>query len=177
MKFAVLAVVLAVIFAGSDVMAMGTGIGPQVPGSTKSPTGPQDSATGNWGNQNNKKKDEKKDDTQKASLPPALDIKQLDTTRFEKTKDDLKLTDEQSKKIDSVIKDIKDEGAKLAKDQDASRKAYDAAATQTVANDAAQKVMTLRDQITNYDPNRKFSAELQRILKPDQWKTYVTAKI
>jgi hypothetical protein len=176
MKFGVLAVLLTVIFAGADAMAMGMSGGPVVPGSTQSPTGPNDRASRDYGNQN-KKKDDKKDDFQKAQLPPPLDIKQLDTARYEATKDSLKLTDEQLKKIEATIKDIKAEGTKLAKDQDETRKAYDAAATQTVANEAAQKVMAVRDQISNYDPNRKFAAELQRTLKPDQWKTYVTAKI
>jgi hypothetical protein len=179
MKYGVLAIAMAVILTGSEAMAMGTGAGAQVPGSTQSPTGPNDRATGNWGGNNNntKKKDDGKSDFQKAALPAALDVKQLDTAKFDKAKDDLKLTDDQSKKIDGAIKDIRDEGVKLAKEQDADRKAYDAAATQGTANDAAAKVVANADQIRAYDPNRKFVAELQRDLTADQWKIYINTKL
>lgn len=177
MKYGVLAILMMVILAGSDAMAMGTGAGAQVPGSTQSPTGPNDRATGNWGNQNKKKDDTKKDDFQKAPLPAAVDVKQLDTAKYEKAKDSLKLADEIAKKIDDVIKELRDEGAKLGKDQDAARKAYDAAATQTTANDAAAKVVANADQIRSFDPNRKFAAELQRILNAEQWKIYLSTKV
>ena len=177
MKYGVLAVLVATIITAGDTMAMGAGIGPQVPGGTQSPTGPNDRATGNWGNQNNKKKDEKKDEFQKAPLPPPVDVKQLDTAKYEKAKEALKLTDEQSKKIDDAIKEINDEAKKLSKDQDDSRKAYDAAATQTTANDAAGKVMTIQDQIRSFDPNRKLIAVLQRVLTADQWKIFAATKL
>jgi len=172
----VLAMLVSVIVLTGNVMAMGTGIGPQVPGGSQSPTGPNDRATGNWGNQ--KKKDEaKKDDFQKAPLPPPVDVKQLDTARLEKAKDGLKLTDEESKKIDDVIKDLKDQAAKLSKDQDAARKSYETAATQTTANESAGKVVAVADQIRSFDPNRDLANRLQRILTADQWKIYIATKL
>src|SRR4051794_1803768 len=105
----VLAMLVSMIVLTGNIMAMGGGI--QVPGGSQSPTGPNDRTTGNWGNRQ-KKDDAKKDDFQKAPLPPPVDVKQLDTARLEKAKEALKLTDEQSKKIDDLIKELKDQAAK-----------------------------------------------------------------
>ncbi|MBI3831962.1 MAG: hypothetical protein HY291_20740 [Planctomycetes bacterium] len=121
-----------------------------------------------------KKHDRKdgQDEWKKPEMPPASDIRKLDTTAFDAVSDRLKLTNEQSTRIADAKKEINDEITRLAHEQDDARKAYDAAKTEDACRAAGTKVMQTAAACRNYDPQVRWIAALRRILGPDGWDKY-----
>ena len=125
-------------------------------------------------NDGGRKKDKKdvKDEWKKPEMPPASDIRKLDTSAFDGVADKLNLNDGQKTRVADAKKEINDEIARLIREQDDARKAYDAAKTEDTCRTAGSKVMLTANACRNYDPAVKWVAALRRILGPEGWDKY-----
>lgn len=105
---------------------------------------------------------------EKAPLPPAVEVANLDTNSFDSVAASLNLSEEQAKKIEEAKKEIRDAGSLVAKAQKDARAAYDDSKCEASCTVATGNVVSATNACKSYEPAKKFDSKVASILSPAQ---------
>jgi hypothetical protein len=108
----------------------------------------------------------------KAALPEAVELKALDTSKFDRVADSLKLTSEQFAGVEKAKAQIRTESEKLSTAQIQARDEYKQAATEPAYREASRKFHDAADACRDFRPEIKFECALDKILSPEQARAY-----
>jgi hypothetical protein len=121
--------------------------------------------TGGGGSRSAPKSDKK---MEKAALPPAVEVANLDTSSFDSVAASLNLSEEQAKKIEEAKKEIRDAGSLVAKAQKDARAAYDDSKCEASCTVATGNVVSAANACKSYEPAKKFESKMASILSHAQ---------
>lgn len=162
-RYVLYCTLLAIFVSSADVWALGVGGGMRGRGMRG----------GNNNNDNRDENREKKEETwQKAPLPDAIAIPELNTDRFDAIALELQISEEQKNKLDKNKAEIVAERQKLLDAQEAARVAYEKAQTQAEANAAAPKVGSAAAACKACNPKAKWENALANQLRREQLLKY-----
>lgn len=108
----------------------------------------------------------------KPALPEAVEVKTLDSSKFDRVAPQLKLTTEQSDSIEKAKAQIRADGQKLSAAQDEARAQYTQAANEAAYREASRKVHDSADACRDFRPDVKFECALDKILSEEQARAY-----
>lgn len=104
----------------------------------------------------------------KWALPAAVEIEALDTSKFDRVVDSLKLTEEQLAKIENAKKEIMDIRELLLKAQTIARETYERAQDGTSCQIAAGEVMKAANECQKTKLSHLFESKVSEILTAKQ---------
>lgn len=115
----------------------------------------------------------------KWALPPAVEVAEVNTSKFDEVAEKLKLSDEQSFNIDKVKKELNAERDRLVALQKEARASYDRARDAASCMAAAQEVSTAVSACKRFNPDFVFKRKLAKILTADQYAKFreLSAKV
>ncbi|HYF49049.1 MAG TPA: Spy/CpxP family protein refolding chaperone [Planctomycetota bacterium] len=105
---------------------------------------------------------------EKAPMPAAVEVSTLDSSKFDSAISKMTLSDEQSKRIDALRQEVKQQSSTLATQQNDARKAYEKANCETSYYDAARGVMAAIQACKSFDANKRFESGVLAILSGEQ---------
>jgi hypothetical protein len=109
---------------------------------------------------------------EKAAMPAAVSVSSLDSSKIDSILPALKLNDEQSKRLETLRSEVKQQLTALSKQQNDARSAYEKAATESAYYDAARGVMDAINACKSFDANKRFEAGMLAILTVEQKTAY-----
>jgi hypothetical protein len=108
----------------------------------------------------------------KAALPEPVEIKALDSSKFDRAAEALKLTSEQFASVEKAKAQIRAESEKLTAAQTQARDEYTRADTESAYREASRKVHDSADACRELRPDVRFECALDKILSAGQAHAY-----